>query len=71
MAIRVQFLKIHVRDTVIILEEVNIPHPWFPWCNMLVPWKALNKRHITTSKCTKGVCWKRRWLVSEDMRERV
>ena len=27
---RVHFLHQHVRDTVIILEEGNLPHPWCP-----------------------------------------
>ena len=32
----------HVLDTVVILEEGNLPHPWFPQCEMIVPWRALN-----------------------------
>ena len=36
-AMQVHFLYQHVRDTVIILEEGNLPHPHFPWCNMMVP----------------------------------
>ena len=41
-AIRVYLLHIHDRDTVIILEESNLPHPQCPWCYMLVQWKSLD-----------------------------
>ena len=63
------FLHGHVWYTVIILEEGNITHLFFPHCDMLVPWKALNGRHVTTAQCSKGVERKRRWLAAEDMRE--
>ena len=53
----------------IILEGVNLPHPRFPWCNMLVPWKALNGRHITTAQCANGVEWKIWQLAEEEMWE--
>ena len=36
-AIRVHFLHRHVRDTMIILEEGNLPHPHFPRCDIMVP----------------------------------
>ena len=39
---RVNFWNRHVRDTVVILEEVTPPHPRYPLCDMMVPWKALN-----------------------------
>ena len=35
-AMRVHFWHRHVRDTVVILEEVNLPQPRFPICFMLV-----------------------------------
>ena len=41
----VQFWHRHVRDTVVILEEGNPPHPCFPLGDMLVPWRALNVTH--------------------------
>ena len=41
MAMRVHFWHRHVRDTVEILEEGNLPHPQCPLYDMLVPWKAL------------------------------
>ena len=66
---RVHFLHRHVRDTVIILKEVNLPHPRCPWCEMLVPWKSLNGQHVTTAQCDKGVECKRRWLAAEEMRD--
>ena len=51
------------------LEEGNLPHPWFPRCDMMVPWKALIGRHITTTQFSKGEDRKRRHLEVEDMRE--
>ena len=36
---------------------------------MLVPWKALNRRHVTTTQCDKGAERKRRWLEEEKMQE--
>ena len=45
---RVHFWRRHVSDIVIILEEVNIPHPRCPRCDMFVPWRALNGRHKNT-----------------------
>ena len=36
-AMRVQLWHRHVRDTVVILEEGDLPHPRCPLCDMLVP----------------------------------
>ena len=66
---RVNFLYRHFRDTVVIMEEGNLPHPRFPRCDMLVPWKSLNGRHTTTAHFAKGVERKSCWLVAKDMRE--
>ena len=54
MEMRVHFLQWHVRDTVIILEEGNLPHQQCHQCDMLVPYKALNRRHINTYQCSMG-----------------
>ena len=51
---QVHFIFWHVLDTVIILEEGNLPHPWFPRCDMLVPWRDMNERHLVTAQCSKG-----------------
>ena len=53
-AIQLHFLHRHFRDNVIIPEEGNLPHPKCPRCDMLVPWKDLNRKHITTAQCAKG-----------------
>ena len=66
---RVHFLYRHTRDTVIILDEGNLPHPRCPRCYMLVPCKALNRRQVTTAQCAKGAeqnIWR---LVEEEMQE--
>ena len=67
MALRLHFVHQHVRDTMVILEKGNLPHPRCPRYNMLVPWAALNGRHTTTVQCEKGVERKHRQLVVEDM----
>ena len=36
-AMQVHFLYWHVLDTVVILEEGNLPHPQCAQCDMLVP----------------------------------
>ena len=53
-AMRVHFWRRHFRDVVIILEEENLPHPRFFWCDMLVPWRSLNGRHKSTTMCRSG-----------------
>ena len=68
-AIRVNFLHRHVWDTVIIPEEGNLPHPWYPRCGMVVPWKDLNRRHVIATQCTKRSEKKRRRLEEEETRE--
>ena len=41
-------------DTIVILEEGNLPQPRFSDCDMFVPWKTLNFRHSTTTLCVWG-----------------
>ena len=36
---------------------------------MLVPWSALDGRHLFPIQCAKGMERKRRWLVEEELRE--
>ena len=61
-AMQVHFLHRHIRNTMIIMEEGNLPQPRRPWCNILVPWKAMSGKHTTTAQCVKGEEQKRRWL---------
>ena len=68
-AMRVHFWHRHVRDTVVILEEGKLPHPWCPIYEMLVTWKALNGNHRRTAQCTWGAEWRRRRLEAEEERE--
>ena len=65
---RVNFWHRHVKDTVVILEEGNLPHPRLPLCGMLVPWKALNGTHRRTAQCNRGAERKRRKLATEEER---
>ena len=68
-AMRVHFCHRHVRDTVVILEEVNLPHPWCPLCDMLVMCKTLNLTHRCTAQCTRGAEQRRRQLAAEEEME--
>ena len=52
------------------LEEGNLPHPRCPRCDLQVPWKALNGRHLGTAKCKKGAERKRRRLAETETREK-
>ena len=61
-AMRLHFVHRHVLDTVVILDEVNFPHPRCARCDMQVPQKALNGRHLGTAQCEKGAERKRRRL---------
>ena len=66
---QVHFIFWHVLDTVIILEEGNLPHPWFPLCNMLVPRRDMNERHLATAQCARGAERKIRRLAEEEQKE--
>ena len=68
MAVLVHFLHRHVWDTVVILEEGNLPHPRFPLCNILVTWRSLNGMNRLTVQFKKGAEKKRPRLVSEEER---
>ena len=59
-----------VRDTVIILEEGNLPHPRCEECDMLVPWRPLRDRHKDTEMCRSGAVKKRRGARGERGRGR-
>ena len=66
MSIRVYFLHRHLRGTLVILDEGKLPHPWFPYSDILVPWVALNGQHTTTTKPARGV--EQKW---RRMRQRI
>ena len=60
-----------MRDTIIILEEGNLPHPRCENCDMFVPWRALNSRHKSTVMCKSGVERKRRRLAEAEIIDRT
>ena len=66
---RVHFWNWNVRDTVVILEEGNLPHSRCPLCDMLVPWRTLNGMHRRTVQCKRGAESKQRSLAAEEERE--
>ena len=67
-AMKVHLWNQHVRDTILIMEEGNLPHPRCTLCDTLVLWKCLNGSHKSTSWCNKGAGSKRRRLVVETSR---
>ena len=58
-----------MRDTIIILEEGNLPHPRCENCDMFVPCRGLNGRHKSTMMCKSGAERKPRRLSEEEIRE--
>ena len=68
-AMQVHFLHRHVLDTVVILEEGNLPHPWCTRCDILVPRRALKGRHPNTAQCARGGERKRQRLAEADLRD--
>ena len=64
--IRVHFVHRHVRDTIVILEEGNCPHPLCPDCDMFALRSALNWWHYDTTLCAQGAkINSRRFVVQE------
>ena len=69
VAMRVHFVHRHVHDTVVILEEGNLPLPWCLRCDLRVSRKALNGSHLGTSQCRTGTELNRRRLAEAEMRK--
>ena len=63
---RVHFVHWHVHNTVVILEEGNLPLPRCPRCDLQVFRKALNGRHLETSQCRTGTERKRQRLAEAE-----
>ena len=51
---RLHFVHRHVQDTVVMLEEGNLPLIRYPWCDLQVSRKAINGRNLRTLQCKKG-----------------
>ena len=65
-AMRVHFVHRHVHDTGVILEEGNLPLPRCPRCDLRVPRRALNGRHLGTAQCKTGAERKLRRLAAAE-----
>ena len=63
-AMRVHFVHRHVHDTVVILDEGNLPLPRCPRCDLQVSRSALNGRHLGTNQCRTGAERKLRILAA-------
>ena len=68
-AMWVHFLYWHVLDTVVILEEGNLPHKRCARCDMMPPQRALNGRQPATAQCARGAERKRRRTAEAETRE--
>ena len=66
-AMRVHFVHRNVHDTVVILEEGNIPLPRCPRCDLQVSRKAINGRHLETNQCNTVAERKQQRLVAAEM----
>ena len=53
--VRIHFWHRHVRDTLVILKELNLPFPRCPLGDMLMPWRSLNGIHRRTAQFRKGM----------------
>ena len=58
-------MYLHLRDTIVIPEEGDTPHPLCNQCVMFVPWKYLNGRHPRTVMYKQGAEKKRCILTLE------
>ena len=68
---RVHFVHWHVHNTVVMLEESNLPLPRCPRCDLQVSRKAINGHHLGTSQCRTGTERKRRRLAEAEIRENL
>ena len=64
-AMRMKFWHRNFRDTVVILEEGNLPHPQCPICDMMLPWRSLSRNSQRTAQCSNRADRKRRRLAAE------
>ena len=62
----VHFVHRHVHDTIVILEEGNLPLPRCPRCDLRVPRRALNGRHRGTAQGSAGAVRKLRRLTAAE-----
>ena len=67
-AMPVHFVHRHVHDTVVILEEGNLPLPRCPRCDLQVSRKALNERYLETNQCKKGAERNQRRLAAAEVK---
>ena len=63
---RVHFVHRHIHDTVVMLDQGNLPIPRCPRCDLQVPRKALSGRYLGTLPCQKGSERKRRRLAETE-----
>ena len=68
-AMRVHFVHRHVHNTVVMLEEGNLPR--CPRCDLQVTRKTLNGRHLGTLQCKTGAERTQRRLAETETRENL
>ena len=67
-AMQVHLWHWHVWDTMVILEENNLPHLRCPLCDMLVLWRMLSGMHRCIVHCKNQAEWKHWYLEAEKER---
>ena len=67
----VHFYQQHPWNSMVVLEEGNQPHPWYPQCDMFVPQETLNQAPPTSEMFRRGTERKRQRPVVDETEERT
>ena len=55
--------------TIIIFNEVTVPHPQCDQCDRFIPWEALTEGHLQTAILKREEKWKIHFLAAADAQE--
>ena len=64
--LRIHFVNFHMQEMIVILEESNRPHTCCLFCEMCVPWEALNICNPTIDLCARVVKQKQQSMAEEE-----
>ena len=59
----------NVEYTIVILNEVTVPHPQCYQCDKFIPWEILTKGNLGTVIFKRGAEWKSHRLAAADAQE--
>ena len=71
ISIWVHFMRHHMWDTIVVLEEDNHSLPHYPKCDMFFIWRELNKNHQATSMYAWGDYRRLERLCEKEARSRT